>query len=119
MPRLCLSLLLLAGKPQLVSLASLMAVIAVLSLLSTQSAQGITYNVVDLNPAGFVYSGAYGFSGSQQVGAGTGPVTGNQLHALLWSGSASSAVDLNPADFTGSAALVAPIVSKSDTDAQL
>jgi hypothetical protein len=51
---------------------------------------------VDLNPNGFTYSEAYGVSGGQQVGVGSGPVVGNSPHALLWSGTAASMVDLNP-----------------------
>jgi hypothetical protein len=59
---------------------------------------------VDLHPSGFTNSSAYGISGSQQVGSGFGSATGFELHALLWSGTASSAVDLNPSGFTNSAA---------------
>jgi uncharacterized membrane protein len=42
---------------------------------------------------------AYATNGSQQVGYGGGPATGGTTHALLWNGTAASAVDLNPADF--------------------
>ena len=58
--------------------------------------------VVDLNPAGFVGSSGTATDGTQQVGYGapTGliglevPINGN--HALLWSGTAESFVDLHP-----------------------
>lgn len=41
-------------------------------------------------------------SGTQEVGVGTGPA--QVQHALLWSGTAASAVDLNPANFVQSQA---------------
>src|SRR5207245_1932650 len=37
--------------------------------------------------------------GSQQVGSGFGSATGNDEHALLWAGTASTVVDLNPGGF--------------------
>jgi uncharacterized repeat protein (TIGR03803 family) len=48
---------------------------------------------VDLNPSGYTSSYATGISGSQQVGYGTSP-DGN-IHALLWSGTAASTMDLH------------------------
>jgi hypothetical protein len=42
------------------------------------------------------------------VGNGAGPATGGQFHALLWTGSAASVVDLHtflPPGFTGSEAV--------------
>jgi hypothetical protein len=45
------------------------------------------------------YSFGYGISGGQQVGTGWGSASGN-FHAFLWSGTAASAVDLNPSGFT-------------------
>ena len=50
---------------------------------------------LDLNPTqlGIDISNAYATNGHQQVGDG---VRGNGFHALLWNGSASSAVDLAP-----------------------
>jgi hypothetical protein len=47
---------------------------------------------------------AYGTSGTQQVGYGSGSATGNNDHALLWSGNAASFIDLNPSGFTKSEA---------------
>jgi hypothetical protein len=67
------------------------------------ASQATTYSYTDLNPSEFTHSEGYGISGSQQVGQGTGSVSGNNNHALLWSGTASSVVDLNPNGFTGSA----------------
>jgi hypothetical protein len=57
---------------------------------------------VDLNPtnlSGFDYSSASGTSGTQQVGYGeaSSGVKGTVFtHALLWTGTAASAIDLNP-----------------------
>lgn len=63
---------------------------------------------VNLNPLGMpgaAYSEAYATSGSQQVGvgwsSGASPETGE---ALLWNGTAASAVNLNPAGYDQSAA---------------
>jgi hypothetical protein len=61
--------------------------------------------VVDLHPSGFIESTAYGVSAGQQVGWG---FTGSRAHALLWTGSADSVVDLHtflPPEFTASTAL--------------
>jgi hypothetical protein len=52
-----------------------------------------------LNPSGFDSSEAYGISGTHQVGVGW---VGGKEHALLWSGSAASCVDLNPSGFNES-----------------
>ena len=49
-------------------------------------------------------SEAYGVSGNQQVGFGTLNTTGRPAQALLWSGTAASAVNLNPAGYTDSEA---------------
>ncbi len=59
---------------------------------------------VDLNPTGFaIGSVAYAIYGNQEVGDGAPPGTnpldtlaGANVHALEWSGSAASYVDLNP-----------------------
>jgi hypothetical protein len=51
---------------------------------------------------GYASSYAIGVSGGIQVGIGLGPATGDQSHALLWSGTAASVVDLNPAGFRSS-----------------
>lgn len=48
-----------------------------------------TASAIDLNPAGYAQSEAYSTDGVHQVGQGFG-------HAMLWSGTASSAVDLHP-----------------------
>jgi hypothetical protein len=76
---------------------------------------GTPESAVDLNPTninGFVFgdSHAYGTNGIQQVGIGGGveTATGDLVeHALLWSGTADSAVDLNlllPTGFISSVA---------------
>lgn len=63
---------------------------------------GTAASVVDLHPAGFTSSLAYGVGGGQQVGYGV--YTDENQHALLWAGSAASAVDLHPAGFASSVA---------------
>jgi hypothetical protein len=61
-------------------------------------------NPIDLTPtnlSGFTTSIAYGTDGTQQVGYGSGPATGGPIqHALLWTGTAGTAVDLNPTNLT-------------------
>lgn len=57
---------------------------------------GTADSVVDLHPTllpEFTASVAYGLSGNQQVGAGSGNVG---IHAMLWTETAESAVDLHP-----------------------
>src|ERR1043165_3732143 len=72
------------------------------SLAPPLAAYSATYSFVDLNPNGFDSSYAFGVSGGQQVGYGSGPASGGQTHALLWSDSAATAVDLNPGGFVAS-----------------
>jgi hypothetical protein len=65
---------------------------------------GTASSAVDLHPTsliGFTTSVAWGTSGTQQVGAGSGSATNGNNHALLWSGSADSAVDLSPTNIAG------------------
>ena len=50
---------------------------------------------VDLNPAGFAYSEAYVVHGTAQAGYAFSSTT-NTNHAILWNGTAASAVDLTP-----------------------
>ncbi|HMD54457.1 MAG TPA: hypothetical protein VKJ65_07915 [Phycisphaerae bacterium] len=72
---------------------------------------GTAASAVDLNPPGFSSSGAYGMFGNQQVGAGSkidfGINADNEInkHALLWSGTSDSFIDLNPKGFNESVAL--------------
>lgn len=58
---------------------------------------GSANSVVALNPAGYIYSLAYGTDGAHQVGWGN--TIDTSAHALLWSGTAASAIDLNPSGF--------------------
>ena len=72
-------------------------------LTSTSAIQGaIIYTPIDLSPSGFDGFGseASGISAGQQVGFAA--VTDNYWHAMLWSGSAESYVDLHPSGFTRS-----------------
>ena len=64
---------------------------------------GTAASFVNLNPSGWVASMAYDVAGGQQVGAGETPGTNPNLafdntnfHALLWTGTAASFVDLDP-----------------------
>src|SRR5690242_18460345 len=57
------------------------------------------YSATLLHPDGFTGSSGWGVSGNVQVGQGQGPSTINNTHAMLWNGSAASAVDLNPTGF--------------------
>jgi hypothetical protein len=50
----------------------------------------------NIRPSGSVESSARAISGNQQGGFYKGPATGNHPHAVLWTGTAASAVDLNP-----------------------
>ena len=59
---------------------------------------------VDLSPATYGPTLAYGIGGSQQVGQGEG-LDPNHFHALLWTGTASSVVDIQPPGFTDSIAV--------------
>ena len=44
---------------------------------------------------------AYATNGSQRAGFGFGAGTSNNIHAMLWSGTAASAIDLNPTLLSG------------------
>jgi autotransporter-associated beta strand protein len=67
---------------------------------------GSAASAVDLNPTGFTASYANGVANDSVLPAGSGGATGNQevgygiingkANALLWTGTAASAVDLNP-----------------------
>jgi hypothetical protein len=65
---------------------------------------GSAASMVDLHPAGLDYSYAHGTFDNgdnifSQVGYGAGASTGNNAHALLWSNTAASKVDLHPSGF--------------------
>ena len=62
-----------------------------LALVAVPLAAEAQYTFIDLAPGGFTSSQASGISGSQQAGYG---VTNGLYHALLWSGTAASVVDL-------------------------
>jgi uncharacterized membrane protein len=55
--------------------------------------QGSAESVVDLHPAGYMNSRAYGASSAGQVGQGSVDVA--RGHALVWQGNAASAIDLH------------------------
>ena len=69
---------------------------------------GTAASAVDLHPTNltwFFQSTAVAISGTQQVGNGSNglcsPGSSTVTHALLWSGTANSAVDLQPTNLTG------------------
>jgi hypothetical protein len=61
---------------------------------------------VNLQPAGYLSSAVLGISADQQGGWGLTSVTDANndqvMHALIWTGSAASVVDINPSDTQGS-----------------
>ena len=77
-------------------LVTIFFTVIVLAAGTASQAVVVSYIAVDLNPSRFAESYANGISGTQQVGSGWNPATGDYLHALLWSGSTASFVDLNP-----------------------
>src|SRR5262245_15580566 len=78
----------------------LIALVAVNSV----AASALSYRVTLLNLPDLINTQAIGASGAIQVGSGLGGMTGGDHHALLWSGTASSVTDLNPAGFEESLA---------------
>ena len=66
---------------------------------------GSPESFVDLHPAGFDASQAYGASGGRQVGHREVWQPEYRWYATLWSGAASSWVNLHPASFISSRAL--------------
>ena len=66
---------------------------------------GTAASAVNLHPAVYGSSEAYGSGGNQQVGEGSGGSIGSTNHALLWTGSAASAIDLNPVGYQYSVAM--------------
>ena len=76
-------------------LLGLAALAASLFSPAPTSAQDYAVTVTDLTPAsGFRTANGSGIYRAAQVGSGT-TTTNNNAHALLWTGSAASAVDLN------------------------
>jgi len=63
---------------------------------------------VDLHPAGYTLSIALATNGNQQVGEADDAAFPRHKHAIVWTGSAQTAVDLNqflPAGFTDAQAM--------------
>jgi probable HAF family extracellular repeat protein len=65
-------------------------------------AHAVTYTATLLHPDDFIESSAIGVSNASQVGNGNSPDFAGPAHAMLWTGSAASVVDLNPTDFFSS-----------------
>jgi len=79
-----------------------MLALALVAVPLTAEAQ--TYTFIELSPSGFRSSQAWGISGGHEIGYG---ITATNEHALLWSGTAASAVDLQnflPSNYLDSAA---------------
>jgi hypothetical protein len=70
----------------------------------TQSASSTTYTVTVLHPIGYDQSSVDGIAGNSQVGYASNTLPLDQAplnkrsadHAMLWAGTAASAIDLNP-----------------------
>ncbi len=62
----------------------------------------VKYSVTILQPTGYTYSAGTAAITGNQVGYGS--ASGNPNHALLWSGTAASAIDLTPAGYSESLA---------------
>ena len=71
--------------------------------LATSAGQtlAVTYTATLLHPVG--YSDSYGFGALRATQAGIGYIGGTP-HALMWSGTAASRIDLNPSGYSQSAA---------------
>src|SRR5215813_6825494 len=66
-------------------------------MLLSSAARAVTYTAIVLDMDSFSDVMAVGVSNASQVGSGSGIATDGFSHAQLWTGSAGSAVDLNPA----------------------
>lgn len=77
------------------------ALLAMSIALTSTRVQAVPYVVTLLHDPSFTETQALGNSSANQVGFGNGP---NQTHALLWTGSAASVVNLTPAGSLGSQA---------------
>lgn len=71
-----------------------------LATLSFGSLSFGQYTATLLHPAGAIYSSASAAGGGIQGGIINGSITGNAYHAAIWTGSAASVVDLNPAGYS-------------------
>ncbi len=74
-------------------------------VLIAAPARAVTYTATLLHPTGFEYSVGQSVSGTKQVGVGVSEVNDFAPHALLWSGTAASKIDLHPAGFDTSEAV--------------
>jgi hypothetical protein len=81
--------------------------VAVFWMLGGGIARAVTYTAIDLTPSGYYGAYARGGGGGQFVGDGWSPETSGSAHALLWNGTSSSPVDLNPTGFSQSIAFAA------------
>jgi hypothetical protein len=78
------------------------ALLLLVYLMIATPARALTFTSTLLHPAGFTDSRALGISGTKQIGWGSGSTTSGRSHALLWSGTAASVVDLHPSGFFSS-----------------
>jgi hypothetical protein len=77
--------------------AALPSIVVLVVLVNSTGAMASGYKATILHPRGFYWTSASGMSDGSQVG--TGLTTDGIPHALLWSGTAESVVDLNPVGF--------------------
>src|SRR4051812_21096615 len=80
------------------ALPALLAALSAIPSTRSTHALPLAYTATILHPAGFSDSYAVGVSGTTQAGWGYADSLGN-YHALLWHGTAASAIDLNPSGF--------------------
>lgn len=83
------------------------ALLLVFLALGVDPLLAASYTATLLHPAGFDTTYADGASDQIQAGSGKGTSTGGEFHALLWTGTADSVVDLQPIGYGRSFALAA------------
>jgi hypothetical protein len=77
----------------------------VVGCLAADGVYALPYSATLLHPpSGYSNSVGVGISGNSQVGSGDGSSTGGYNHAILWNGTAGSAIDLHPAGVINSGA---------------
>lgn len=75
---------------------------ALLVLIGSATPASAGWEVINLHPAGSTHSHGFGASNGQQVGDAS---IGGAYHAGIWSGTAASWMDLNPAGYMGASSI--------------
>jgi len=78
------------------------ALSAAIIALAAGAATAVDYTVTSISPEDYSETFVTAAAGPSQVGYGSGPSTGGNSHAILWSGTAESLIDLNPDGYDGS-----------------